>query len=222
MGIRKTGILTSSTNDYGYLVNNFTTTGAITNWSFGGTSPTLSNGTMILTGTAPSISSSSFTVNPNDIVTFEFTLSVPTPSTTIGGAGLYLGTKYGQSVYVHTYNLSTGAWSVSSSTNTNPYFIYSYNSTTQITMKTYIFGYNVNSSLFPKAECTASIYPMAIQLTGTDTTTYIRSGYNTNTSMVIHFSNPKIYRLNECGFNEMDTSMKIGKNFVQSRMFYEI
>ena len=222
MSIQKNGILNSSTTDYRYLVNNFTVTKTTTDWSFGGTSPTLSNGTMILTGTSPSISSISFTVNPNDIIICEFTVSIPTPSTTTGGSGLYLGTKGGQSVYVHTYNLSTGKWSVSSSVNTNPYFFYSYNSTTQMTMKSYIFGYNVDSTHFPNAECNLSINPMAIQLTGTDTTTYIRSGYNSNTSMVIHFSNPKIYRLNECGFNEIDGTAKIGNNFVQSDMFYEI
>lgn len=222
MSIKKTGILDSPATDYKYLINNFTITQTTTDWSFGGTNPTLSNGTMVLTGTSPSIKSAYFTVNPNDIVVCEFTVSVPTPSTTTDGPGLYLGTKQGQSVYVHKYDLSTGKWSISSSAITNPYFFYGYNRTKQMTIKTYIFGYNVDSTYFPNAGCNLSINPRAIQLTGTDTTTYIRSGYNSNTSMIIHFSNPKIYRLNECGFSEIDGVAKIGNNFVQSKMFYEI
>ena len=183
MSISKTGILDSPTTNYRYLVNNFSVSGNTSGWSFGGTNPTLTNGVEVLMGTSPNITSSAFIVNPNDIVVFEFTLSVPTPSTTTGGPGLYLGTKYGQSVRIHKYNLSTKTWSVSNSTDTNPYFIWGYNNTTQITMKTYIFGTDVDSSAFPNAECTASINPTAIQLTGTDTTTYIRSGYNSNTSI---------------------------------------
>lgn len=214
MNISKTGILDSPTTDYHYLINNFSISGNTSGWSFGGTSPTLTNGVEILTGPAPGISSSTFIVNPNDIVAFEFTVSVPTPSTTTGGPGLHLGTKYGQSVNIYSYNLSNKTWSISGNAVTNPYFISAYNSPEKITMKTYIFGYNVNLSDFPNAECNISRNPVAIQLTGTDTSTHIRSGYNSNTSMIIHFSNPKIYRLNECGFNEMDTSMKIGKNFV--------
>ena len=79
-------------NDPLYLVNNFTKTNSTSGWTFGGTSPTLSNGVEILTGTSPNITSATFTVNPNDIICFEFTVALPTPSTSSGGPGLYLGT----------------------------------------------------------------------------------------------------------------------------------
>ena len=75
-------------------MNNFTQSGNITGWSFGGTS-TLSNGVVTLTGVNPGISCTSFTVNAHDIICVEFTVALPTPSTSSGAAGLYLGTTYG-------------------------------------------------------------------------------------------------------------------------------
>lgn len=220
MGVTKTGILSTPTENYRYLINNFTKTGTTTDWNFTGS---ITDGTMILTGNNLGIISSTFTVGPNDIVVFSGILSVPTPSTTTSGPGIYLGATYGQGFYVQRYNHSTGKWSLSTDKNTNAYFINSYNNTAQLTFKTYLFGYNVDSSLFPPIEISGANHSVnALQLTGTDTTIQIRSGYNNNTNMVIHFRNPEIYKLNECGFNENFNKASIGKNFIQANNFYEL
>ena len=76
-----------------YLVNNFTQTGTLIDWTLGGV--TLTNSIAQLTGTSPGITSSTFTVNSNDIICFEFTISLPTTSTKTSGGGVYLGTLYG-------------------------------------------------------------------------------------------------------------------------------
>lgn len=223
MELNKQGILNTNINDYTYLVNNFSETNTTTNWTFGGTA-SLTNGIEILSGINPSITSSTFTVNPNDIIVVEFTVSLPTPSTTTSGPGLYLGTKSGQSVYIHAFDHANNKWNKSSSTNTNPYFLYSYNSASTITMKNYILGYNVDLFKIPFGESTNIAHSArAIQLTGTDTTTNIRSGYNTNTSMVINFSNPKIYNLTKHGIIEhSEGSAEIGKGYVSAITLYEI
>lgn len=220
--ITKAGQFILDTDNIKYLVNNFTKTNTATGWTFGGT---LTNGVAVLTGTAPGITSATFTVNPTDIICFEFTISVPTPSTKTSGGGIYIGTKTNQSVFVHNFNLSTKTWSQSTSANNNPYLLTSYNTTNVLTLKNYILGSNVILSNVPWGESSNTTYsPKAIQLPSGITTTNIRTGYNGgNSSMVIHFSNPQIYNINECGFydgNEI-TNARIGKNWSQAFELYE-
>lgn len=220
--ITKTGQLILNIDNMHYLINNFSKTNTLTDWTFG--TNTFANGTVTLTGTAPAITSSVFTVNPDDIICFEFTVSLPTPSTTTSGPGLYLGTQYGQSVYVHSFNHNTKTWTQSTSANTNPYFLYNYNLTAVLTLKNYILGSNVNLNNVPYGETTNTSYPArAIQLPSGTTTTYIRSGYNSNTSMVINFSNPQIYYINQKGFydsNDVNIA-NIGKGYSQAFQFIE-
>lgn len=218
LNITHTGQLRADTASPRYLVNNFTQSGNITGWSFGGTS-TLSNGVVTLTGVNPGISCTSFTVNAHDIICVEFTVALPTPSTSSGAAGLYLGTTYGQSVYVHSFNVSTHIWTAATSTTTNPYFLVYYNSSTVLRLKNYILGTAVSLSDVPWGETTnTSCPPRAIQLTGSLTSTALRSGYNTNTSMVITFANPRIYNINQSGYYEADdiTRAKFGNNWVNT------
>jgi hypothetical protein len=66
----------------------------MTDWSFGG-NPTIKNGIVTMTGVNPAFNSINFTVNPTDIICFEFTVALPTPSTTTSGPGVYIGTRYG-------------------------------------------------------------------------------------------------------------------------------
>lgn len=223
MNLSKTGILTVNIDSMKYLINNFTQTGTLTDWTLGGV--TLTNGIAVLTGTTPGITSSTFTVNPNDIICFEFTISLPTPSTKTSGGGVYLGTKMNQGVFVHNFNHTTKTWAQSTSANNNPYFLNSYNSTSVLTLKNYILGSSVNLNDVPWGETTNTSYAAkAIQLPSGTTTTNIRSGYNSgNSSMVINFYNPKIYNITQRGFydgNEI-TSAKLGNNFVQAYELYE-
>lgn len=203
------------------MVNNVTLTNTTTDWTFG--NATLSNGIVQLTGSSPVITSKTFTVNPTDIICFEFTVAVPTPSTTTGGPGLYLGTLYGQQVYVHTFNMSTKTWAQSTSVDTNPYFLYSYNLTNILIQKHYILGSSVSLSDVPWGDTTDTSYPpRAIQLPSGTTTTNIRSGYNSNSSMVIQFSNPKIYNITQRGFCETNSiTASFGNNWVNSFEFIE-
>lgn len=218
--ITKTGILNINTNNMHYLVNNFTKSGNTIDWTLG--SNTFTNGTVTLTGSSPTINSTTFTVNPTDIICFEFTISVPTPSTKAGssGGGVYLGTQYGQSVFVHWFNHTTKTWSQSTSTNTNPYFLLHYNESNILTLKNYILGSEVNLIDVPWGDTTlSSCSAAAIQMPAGTTTTYIRSGYNSgNSSMVIKFSNPQIYRIDQrgiCDSNNINIA-NIGKGYSQA------
>ena len=223
MNLNYQGILEINIDSMKYLINNFTQTNTLTNWTFG--TNTFTNGIVELTGTNPSITSSTFTVNTTDIICFEFTLSVPTPSTKTSGGGVYIGSKNGQTVYVHSFNPTTQTWTQSTTTTTNPYFIASYNKTNTLIIKNYILGSEVDLNDIPVGETTDnSFYPKAIQLTSGLTSTNIRSGYNGgNSSMIIHFSNPKIYNIKERGFydgNEI-TTVNFGNNFIQANNLYE-
>lgn len=222
LNITKTGLLIADTENSQYLVNNFTQTNNLNGWTLGGV--TLTNGIATLTGTAPAITSSTFTVNPTDIICFEFNIAMPTTSTKTSGGGLYLGTTYGQSTYVHTFNMTTKTWTQSTSTNTNPYFLLSFNISTPIYQKHYILGSSVNLNNVPFAFTSNTGYlARAIQLPAGTTTTNIRAGYNSgNSSMVIIFSNPKIYNITQHSFCEIDSiTASFGKNWVNSNNFYE-
>lgn len=215
MSINKNGIVSIDTSKIHNIINNPCETNTTTDWSFGGT-VALSNGVLTLTGSAPNIQSSSFPVGENEIIVFEFTVSLPTPSTTTGGSGLYLGTKYGDPTDVYYWN---GNSLVTHSTgNTNPYFLNSYNSTTENKVKTYILGKNVEIKNFiPKTEGIGTIY---ILRTSKDTT-YIRSGYNTNTNMVIQFKNLKLYSFDK-KLDEDSNNKKIGKGYMSFNNYIEM
>ena len=214
MSINKNGIVSIDTSKVHNIINNPCETNTKADWSFGGT-VTLSNGVLTLTGAAPNIQSSSFPVGENEIIVFEFTVSLPTPSTTTGGPGLYLGTKYGDSTDVYYWS---GDSLVTSSTGaTNPYFLNSYNSTAENRVKTYILGKNVEIKNFiPKTEGIGTIY---ILKTSKDTT-YIRSGYNTNTNMVIQFKNLKLYSFDK-KLDEDSSNKKIGKGYMSFNSYIE-
>ncbi len=215
MSINRNGIVSIDTSKIHNIINNPCETNTKTDWSFGGTE-TLSNGVLTLTGPTPNIQSSSFPVGENEIIVFEFTVSLPTPSTTTSGPGLYLGTKYGDPTDVYYWN---GNSLVTYSTgNTNPYFLNSYNSTTENKVKTYILGKNVKIKDFiPKTEGIGTIY---ILKTSKDTT-YIRSGYNRNTSMVIQFKNLKLYSFDK-KLDEDSSNKKIGKGYMSFNSYIEM
>lgn len=215
MSINRNGIVSIDTSKIHNIINNPCETNTKTDWSFGGT-VALSNGVLTLTGSAPNIQSSSFPVGENEIIVFEFTVSLPTPSTTTGGSGLYLGTKYGDPTDVYYWN---GNSLVTYSTgNTNPYFLNAYNSATENRVKTYILGKNVEIKDFiPKTEGIGTIY---ILKTSKDTT-YIRSGYNRNTNMVIQFKNLKLYSFDK-KLDEDSGNKKIGKGYMSFNSYIEM
>ena len=215
MSINKNGIVSIDTSKVHNIINNPCETNTTTDWSFGGT-VALSNGVLTLTGTAPGIQSSDFPVGENEIIVFEFTVSLPTPSTTTSGPGLYLGTKYGDPADEYYWN---GNSLVTYSTgNTNPYFLNYYNSTTENKVKTYILGKNVEIKNFiPKTEGIGTIY---ILRTSKDTT-HIRSGYNTNTNMVIQFKNLKLYSYDK-KLDEDSNNKKIGKGYMSFNNYIEM
>ena len=215
MSINKNGVVSIDISKIHNILNNPCETNTKTDWSFGGT-VTLSNGVLTLTGPVPNIQSSSFPVGENEIIVFEFTVSLPTPSTTTGGPGLYLGTKYGDPTDVYYWS---GDSLVTSSTGaTNPYFLNSYNSTAENRVKTYILGKNVEIQNFiPKTEGIGTIYILKTS----KNTTYIRSGYNTNTNMVIQFKNLKLYSFDK-KLDEDSSNKKIGKGYMSFNSYIEM
>lgn len=219
----KTAILSVDAQHPGYVINNFSDSGTLTDWNVA-SSATLTNGILTLTGTAPNINSIDFAVGVNDIICVEFFVSVPTPSTTTSGPGIYIGATYGQAMYTHLFNINTKVWTQDTATGTNEYFLNAYNSTTQLYQKHYILGTAVTLADVPWGETTNTTYPSkAIQLTGSQTTVRIRSGYNTNTSMVIKLSDFKIYNVNHKGFVEPGGTItaKIGSGWSNATEFYE-
>ena len=215
--IYKNGTVSSSKN-INYLVNNFGETNTMTDWSFGG-SPIQSNGVVIITGTSPGVNSKTFTVNPDDIIVIEIGVQLTKVSTT-SGAGIYLGTKYGQSTSTFTYDFTTNQWALNNSNSTNPYFISGYNSTDYYHCRTYLLGSNKTIDDIPMAAATNTRRLYAIKL-NSDTTTNIRSGYNTNTEMIIKLSDFKIYNINEHGLAEVSNSAKTGLGYLQYNDFIE-
>ena len=215
MSINKNGIVSIDTSKVHNIINNPCETNTTTDWSFGGTE-TLSNGVLTLTGPAPNIQSSSFPVGENEIIVFEFTVSLPTPSTTTGGPGLYLGTRYGDPTDVYYWNEnSLVTFDIGT---TNPYFLWSYNSAAENRVKTYILGKNVEIKNFiPKTEGSGIIYILKVS---TDTTC-IRSGYNANTNMVIQFKNLKLYSFDK-KLDEDSNNKKIGKGYMSFNNYIEM
>lgn len=216
MSINKNGIVSIDTSKIHNIINNPCETNTTTDWSFGGT-VTLSNGVLTLTGSAPNIQSSSFPVGENEIIVFEFTVSLPTPSTSTNGPGLYLGTRYGDST--KEYYWSGDNLLTQSVNNTNPYFLYAYNSAKENKVKTYILGKNVEIKNFiPKTESNSAIRILKVS---TDTT-HIRSGYNGgNTSMVIQFKNLKLYSYDK-KLDEDPNNKKIGKGYMSFNNYIEM
>lgn len=221
MSINKQGVVTVNTEKVPYLVNNFTETNTTTGWNLG-SGVSLSNGTLVMSGTAPSLTSVAFPVGANDIICFEFTVSLPTVSTTTSGPGIYLGTQYGQNGTQLTYNATTHTYTEGGNS-TNKYFLHAYNSTAEINVKAYIIGSSVLLSAVPPTEkpstYSGTIY--AIRITG-GTTTCIRTGYNANSAMVIHLKNPRIYKISQCGICENKNEAKMGKGYLSFSSFYEI
>lgn len=215
MSINKNGIVSIDTSKIHNIINNPCETNTTTDWSFGGT-VALSNGVLTLTGVNPGIHSSDFPVGENEIIVFEFTVSLPTPSTTTDYPGLYLGTRYGDTTGV--YYWSGDSLITTSAGTTNPYFLNSYNSTAENKVKTYILGKNVEIKNFiPKTEGSGWICILKVS---TDTTC-IRSGYNTNTSMVIQFKNLKLYSYDK-RLDEDSNNKKIGKGYMSFNNYIEV
>lgn len=215
MSINKNGIVSIDTSKIHNIINNPCETNTTTDWSFGGT-VALNNGVLTLTGVNPGIQSSDFPVGENEIIVFEFTVSLPTPSTTTGGPGLHLGTKYGDPA--DTYYWNGDSLATESIGSTNPYFLSTYNSTVDNKVKTYILGKNVEIKNFiPKTEGSSIIRIIRVS---TDTTC-IRSGYNPNTSMVIQFKNLKLYSYDK-RLDEDSNNKKIGKGYMSFNNYIEM
>lgn len=216
MSINKNGIVSIDTSKIHNIINNPCETNTTTGWSFGGT-VALNNGVLTLEGTGPNIQSSSFPVGENEIIVFEFTVSLPTPSASTSGPGLYLGTRYGDST--REYYWSGDILMTGSAGTTNPYFLYSYNSATENKVKTYILGKNVEIKNFiPKTEGSDTIRILKVS---TDTT-HIRSGYNGgNTNMVIQFKNLKLYSYDK-KLDEDSNNKKIGKGYMSFNNYIEM
>lgn len=215
MSINKNGIVSIDTSKVHNIINNPCETNTTTDWSFGVT-PTLSNGVLTLTGTAPDIQSIDFPVGANEIIVFEFTVSLPTPSTTTGGPGLYLGTRYGDPTDIYYWD-GNSLLAYATGT-TNPYFISEYNSTAENRIKTYILGKNVDINKFvPKTEGSGWICILRVS----KDTTRIRSEYNTNTNMVIQFKNLKLYSFDK-KLDEDSANRKVGKGYLSFNNYIEI
>ena len=217
MSINKNGIVSVDTSKIHNIINNPCETNTMADWTFGGT-VNLSNGVLTLAGVNPGIQSSDFPVGENEIIVFEFTVSLPTT----GGSGLYLGTRFRDSTDM--YYWSGGKLVTHATGSYNPYFIHAYNSTTENKVKTYILGKNVEIKDFipmtEGSEGTGAAGGIKILKVSTDTTC-IRSGYNPNTSVTIQFKNLKLYSYDK-KLDEDSNNKKIGKGYMSFNNYIEM
>ena len=117
--------------------------------------------------------------------------------------------------------MTTKKWTKSTTANTNPYFLSAYNLSNKINLQCYILGSSVDVAKIPQGYTSNISYPAkAIQLPSGTTTTNIRSGYNSNSSMVIKLINPQIYR---AGFYENNnfSTVELGNSWIHGNNFYE-
>lgn len=219
--VSKLGIVNTGIDRAHYLIPNFSETGNLTGWTVG-SGGVLTNGVIVLTGTNISVRSTAFPVGANDIICVEFTVSVPTPSTTTSGPGIYIGTQSGQTGRAIAFNFTSKKYNEGTSTGTNNYFLSSYNSTATNNIKTFIIGSDVDINTVPFAERSVTTHGVNIMRILSGDTTYIRTGYNSNTSMVINISNFKIYKINQHGICENAGEKSIGKGYLSFANYNEI
>ena len=220
--VSKQGIVSTGIDQAHYLVPNFSETGNLTGWTVG-SGGVLTYGVLVLTGSNISVTSAAFDIGANDIICVEFTVSVPTPSTTTSGPGIYIGTQYGQTNRAISFNFNTNKYNTEGSgTSTNTYFLNSYNSANTNCVRTYIIGSDVDINKVPAAQRSVNTHDINIIRILSGTTTYIRTGYNSNTSMVINISNFKIYKINQHGICENAGEKSIGKGYLSFANYNEI
>lgn len=155
-------------------INNFSITGTLEGWSTSGTLEDDASGFKKLRFTDSGFLSNAFTVQPNEICSFEFGISCPN-YTSLSGA--YIGLTLGQSIKNYAWNFSLNKW-VDGTVNSYSRFIENYKSTTVKYYKTYILGSNVSINDIPAPSATDTMYTIyALQLQGTDTTARLRTGF---------------------------------------------
>ena len=217
MSINKNGIVSIDTSKIHNIINNPCETNTTTDWTFGGT-VALNNGVLTLSGTKPGIQSSNFPVGKNEIIVFEFTVSLLTP----GSTGLYLGTRFRDSTDM--YYWSGNKLITHSIENYNPYFIHAYNSSVENKVKTYILGKNVEIKDFipmtEGSEGQGAAGGIKILKISTDTTC-IRSAYGDNTNVVVQFKNLKLYSFDK-KLDEDSNNKKIGKGYMSFNNYMEM
>lgn len=174
-------------------INNFSITGTLEGWTTTGTLEDDASGFKKLrfTSTYSGFTSNVFTVQPNEICSFEFGIACPN-YTSLSGA--YIGLTYGQNFRQYTWSFTLNKWTAGS-VNSNAYFINNYRATTVKYYKTYILGSNVSINDIPAPSATDATYSLyALQLQGTDTTARIRTGFNPITAGTYwEIYNPQIY-----------------------------
>ena len=215
MSIYKRGVWTSSASQNEYLVNNFGDTHTLTDWTVSGS---IINNVLTLTGASPQLTSTTFTVGPDDIIQIEFSLAFTTLS---DNSGVYIGTKSDANTYRYTYNTTTKKWGDKTSNASSPwstYWLSNYNSKTLKSVKSYVIGSNVNPDAVPAPEGTDQM----IQLGENNTATNIRTGYNANTGMTFEVYYFKITNLTHGGFSESGDKVRVGESWVYANNFIEI
>jgi hypothetical protein len=139
--------------------------------------------------------SNGFTVLPDDI--YRFTFGVESLVELEEAQGLYIGLSRGQVFDVFEYSFTDSKWLPFSTTN-DAYFLWSYRAAARKYYTTYILGSRVNISDVPAPIVTDTDYRIfCLQLTGTDTTCRIRSGYNDGQppDAAWYFIQPQVYRI---------------------------
>jgi hypothetical protein len=137
-----------------------------------------------------------FEVLPDDLYVFKFGVESLTALT--GSLGMYIGLTAGQVFNRYQYNFNTKKWDIYNYARTNAYFLENYIAAARSYFTTYILGSRVDIADVPAPVVTSTAYPVqCLQLTGTDTTCRIRSGFNGGQpeGTAWYFIQPRVYRI---------------------------
>jgi len=183
----------SITSNYNNKLNNFSND-TLVNWSTTGTivsDPITNEKSLRVVAPSCHFSTSTFSVQPTELLEFSFGLTCPNYSS---ASGLFLGLTYGETYLIYTYNFVTRKWD-SSGSGINCYFISNYLATTKKKFKTYILGNSVDISTVPPPDYEDESIPVkCLKLSPDKTSTALRTGYNAVTSGTIWLlSSPNIY-----------------------------
>ena len=120
------------------------------------------------------------------------------------------------------FDFTKKVYTEGTNSSTNNYFLGAYNNAGINRVRTFILGPEADLQAVPVAERSITTNGISsIRILSGDTT-YIRTGYNANTSMVINIRDFKIYRLNQYGVCENIGTKSIGKGYLSFENYNEL
>ncbi len=177
-------------------INNFSESGNAEGWDLSNPGVVFDSADRAIvatrqTGSAPNFYSAPFSVNPHDILKFDFDLQTIGSVSPSPNEGLYLGLTYGNKFNVYKWSKTDKCW-VLNQTGTNCYFVNDFRTLIPVHFTTYIIGKAVDINSVPAGSVSSELNFYCLQLIDRTITT-LRTGYNSGPAGTAwKFSNPVI------------------------------